>query len=147
MRSYNFVLDITPDVEDYQYRIRAIDFDQQCYEGKLNLYLPQFYKENYDYVEMVLKNLSTDVIEQYRTEERTSMAYRVMSNGKKLMELLNIMMKDELSEHYKIKLLRSELNTHFNTTYFSKCNSMGAVVKRQLKFILQKHLKNIQHKK
>ena len=30
MRSYNFVVDITPDIEDYQYRIRAIDFDQQC---------------------------------------------------------------------------------------------------------------------
>lgn len=34
MRSYNFVVDITPDVEDFQYRIRAIDFDQQSYEGK-----------------------------------------------------------------------------------------------------------------
>ncbi len=147
MRSYNFVLDITPDVEDYQYRIRAIDFDQQCYEGRLNLYLPQFYKENFEYVEMVLKNLSADVIEQYRTEERTSMAYRVMGSGKKLMDLLNIMMKDELSEDYKIKMLRSELNTYFNTTYFLKCNSMGAIVKRQLKYILQKHLKNIQHKK
>ncbi|MBC8033916.1 MAG: hypothetical protein H7Y03_07205, partial [Chitinophagaceae bacterium] len=29
MRSYNFVVDITPDIEDYQYLIRAIDFDQQ----------------------------------------------------------------------------------------------------------------------
>jgi hypothetical protein len=33
MRSYNFVVDITPDIEDYQYRIRAIDFDQQSYEA------------------------------------------------------------------------------------------------------------------
>ncbi len=37
MRSYNFVVDITPDIEDYQYRIRAIDFDQQSYEGRKNL--------------------------------------------------------------------------------------------------------------
>ena len=29
MRSYNFVVDITPDIEDYQYRIRAIDFDHE----------------------------------------------------------------------------------------------------------------------
>ena len=41
MRSYNFVVDITPDIEDYQYRIRAIDFDQQSYEGRKNLYVPQ----------------------------------------------------------------------------------------------------------
>jgi hypothetical protein len=46
MRSYNFVVNITPDIEDYQYRIRAIDFDQQSYEGRRNLYLPQFFKEN-----------------------------------------------------------------------------------------------------
>ncbi|MEO6538435.1 MAG: hypothetical protein ABIT07_02420, partial [Ferruginibacter sp.] len=144
MRSYNFVLDITPDVEDYQYRIRAIDFDQQCYEGKLNLYLPQFYKENFEYVDLVLKNLSADVIEQYRTEERTSMAYRVVRSGKKLMELLNLMMKDELSEYHKIKMLRTELDIHFNTTYFSKCRTMGSIVKRQLKQLLLKHLSQIQ---
>ena len=30
MRSYNYVIDITPDFEDEQYRVRAIDFDQQC---------------------------------------------------------------------------------------------------------------------
>jgi hypothetical protein len=29
MRSYNYVIDITPDFEDVQYRVRAIDFDQQ----------------------------------------------------------------------------------------------------------------------
>src|SRR5687768_6225331 len=29
MRSYNFVVDITPDIEDFQYRLRPIDFDQQ----------------------------------------------------------------------------------------------------------------------
>ena len=49
MRSYNFVIDITPDIEDYQYRLRAIDFDQQSYEGRKNLYLPQFYKENFEF--------------------------------------------------------------------------------------------------
>lgn len=143
MRSYNFVVVITPDVEDYQYRIRAIDFDQQCYEGKKNLYLPQFYKENFEYVDLVLKSLSAEVIEQYQTEERTSMAYRVIASRKQLMELLNIMMKDELSENYKVQQLRNELDAHFNTTYFSRCRSMGAIVKRQLKQTLQKHLAQV----
>jgi len=143
MRSYNFVIDITPDIEDYQYRIRAIDFDQQCYEGKKNLYLPQFYKENFDYVDLVLKTLSADVIEQYQTEEQTAMAHRVFASRRQLLELLNIMSKDELSESYKIKMLREELNAHFKTTYFSKCNTMGAIVKRQLKYVLQKHLEQL----
>ena len=34
MRSYNYVVDITPDIEGSQYRMRAIDFDQQCFEGR-----------------------------------------------------------------------------------------------------------------
>lgn len=34
MRSYNFVIDMTADFDDTQFRFRAIDFDQQCYEGK-----------------------------------------------------------------------------------------------------------------
>ena len=144
MRSYNFVVDITPDIEDYQYRLRAIDFDQQCYEGKKNLYLPQFYKENFEYVELVLKSLSSEVIEQYQTEEHTTMAYRVIASRKQLMELLNIMAHDELSENYKVKILRDELNEHFKNNSFSKCKTMGSIVKRQLKQMLQKHLKQVQ---
>ncbi len=143
MRSYNFVIDITPDIEDYQYRMRAIDFDQQSYEGRKNLYLPQFYKENYEYVELVLKTLSAGVIEQYQAEERTAMALRVFASRKQLLELLTIMAKDEISEFHKIKMLREELNSHFNTTYFSKCISMGSIVKRQLKIVLQKHLQQV----
>ena len=143
MRSYNFVIDITPDIEDYQYRIRAIDFDQQSYEAKKNLYLPQFYKENFDYVELVLKNLSAEVIEQYQAEERTTMAYRVIASRRQIMELLNIMIKDEISENYKVKLLRKELNEHFTNSYFENCGTMGAIVKRQLKQMLQKHLKDV----
>ena len=34
MRAYNYVVEVTPDFEENQYRVRAIDFDQQCYEGK-----------------------------------------------------------------------------------------------------------------
>ena len=64
MRSYNFVVNVTPDIEDYQYRIRAIDFDQQSYEGRKNLYLPQFFKENKDFVDLTLKYLNKDSIEQ-----------------------------------------------------------------------------------
>lgn len=143
MRSYNFVVDITPDIEDYQYRIRAIDFDQQSYEAKKNLYLPQFYKENLAFVNLVLQLLSSDVIEQYQAEERTTMASRVINSRTQLMELLNIMIKDEISENYKVKLLREELNTHFNNQYFSRCKSMGAIVKRQLKQMLQQHLAEI----
>ncbi|HQW84740.1 MAG TPA: hypothetical protein PK987_09775 [Ferruginibacter sp.] len=143
MRSYNFVVDITPDIEDYQYRLRAIDFDQQSYEGKKNFYLPQFYRENYDFVDLVLKTLSPDVIAQYQVEEQTAMAYRAIAGRKQLFELLSITVKDEISEFHKIKMLREELNQHFDTKYFSKCSTMGTIVKRQLKLVLREHLQQI----
>ena len=80
MRSYNFVVDITPDIEDFQYRIRAIDFDQQSYEGRKNLYLPQYFKENNILVNLALQCLNKDSIEQYQSEERTMMAFRVANS-------------------------------------------------------------------
>lgn len=143
MRAYNFVVEITPDIEDFQYRFRAIDFDQQCYEGNKKLYLPQFYKENFEYVNMVLKNLSPNVIEQYQVEERTSIAYRVVDKRLRLMELFNAMLKDELSENYKIKLLAAGLDEHYGTGIFAKCHTMGCLVKKQLKQSVQKHLQNL----
>ena len=45
MRSYNYVMVLTHDFDRIQYRIRAIDFDQQSYEGKIKVYIPQFLKE------------------------------------------------------------------------------------------------------
>jgi hypothetical protein len=144
MRSYNFVVDITPDIEDYQYRIRAIDFDQQSYEGRKNLYLPQFFKENYPLVELSLKHLNKDSIEQYRTEEKTMMAFRVASSRFRLMELLNIMSADEISTPEKIEQLKTELNNYLQTTAFTKCRSIGQIVKTHLKQTLRKNLLLIQ---
>ena len=80
MRSYNFVVNITPDIdEDFQYRIRAIDFDQQCYEGRKNLYLPQYFKENKPFVDDSVKHLDKESIAQYQAEERTMIAFRLVS--------------------------------------------------------------------
>lgn len=145
MRAYNFVVDITPDIEDYQYRIRAIDFDQQSYEGRKNLYIPQFFKENTAFVELCLRHLNKDSIEQYQTEERTMMAFRVASSRFRLMELLNIMSLNEgLSTPEKLSQLRTELADTFKNPAFLKCRSMGQVVKRQLKQTLQKNLSFLQ---
>src|SRR5579863_4600411 len=118
MRSYNFVVEITPDIEDFQYRIRAIDFDQQSYEGRKNLYLPQFFKENLPFVELSLKYLNKDSVKQYQTEERTMMAFRVASSRFRLMELLNIMAKDKISPPEKLLQLKIELSEYFNAPVF-----------------------------
>jgi len=144
MRSYNFVVDITPDIEDYQYRIRCIDFDQQSYEGRKNLYLPQFFKENYPLVELTLKHLNKDSIEQYQTEERTMIAFRLTSSRYRIMDLLNIMSKDNISTPEKTNQLKKELNEYFNTVAYNKAKTMGQLVKIHMKQTLRKNLHFIQ---
>ncbi|MES2373692.1 MAG: hypothetical protein V4557_14025 [Bacteroidota bacterium] len=141
MRSYNFVVNITPDIEDFQYRIRAIDFDQQSYEGRKNLYLPQFFKENKSLVDIVIKHLDKNSIAQYQAEERTMMTFRLASSRYRVKEILDIMAKDPISKEEKIEQLKQELSVHFNNaSFFQRAKTMGQLVKMQLKQSLQKNL-------
>ncbi|WP_046371629.1 hypothetical protein [Flavihumibacter petaseus] len=141
MRSYNFVVDITPDIEDFQYRIRAIDFDQQSYEGRKNLYLPQFFRQNFPLVETALKYLNKESIEQYQTEERTMMTFRLVSARYRIKELLDIMGKDRISTPEKMRQLSEELSSfHHHNQHLLKCHNMGKLVKEHLKVCLRKNL-------
>ncbi len=141
MRSYNFVVNITPDVEDYQYRIRAIDFDQQSYEGRRNLYLPQFFKENIAIVQMVLQCLNMESIRQYQAEERTAMAFRVVASRYRIKQLLDIMAIDTLSTPEKLEQLKLELFDAQHHPMYLKSKNMGQLVKTHLKSLLLKNLK------
>jgi hypothetical protein len=144
MRSYNFVVNVTPDIEDYQYRIRAIDFDQQSYEGRKSLYLPQYFKENLPFVELTLKYLNEDSIEQYRAEERTLIAYRLAAGRYRIKELLDIMIRDHISTDEKRSQLRQEISEYFNSKQFMRCRTMGEMVKQVLRHVLKPYLSRIQ---
>jgi hypothetical protein len=144
MRSYNFVVNVTPDIEDYQYRIRAIDFDQQSYEGRKNLYLPQFFKENLPFVELTLKHLNAESIAQYQAEERTLIALRMAAKRYRIIDLLNIMSRDTISTKEKHTELKQQLADHFQTNNLLKCRTMGELVKQVLRFALRPHLSRIQ---
>jgi len=144
MRSYNFVVNVLPDIEDYQYRIRAIDFDQQSYEGRKNLYYPQFFKENYAFVELAMKHLNQESIQQYQAEERTLIALRLASSRYRIMDLMNIMSGDVISTEEKTNQLKQQLADHFQSNQFLRCRSMGEIVKQTLRQSLKKHLGLIQ---
>lgn len=142
MRAYNFVVNITPDIEDFQYRIRAIDFDQQSYEGRKNLYLPQFFKENKAFVDIVLQHLDKNSIAQYQAEERTMMTFRLASSRYRIKEIVDIMIRDNISTPEKIEQLKQELSAHFHhTDAFNRATTMGQLVKIQMKQLLTKSLK------
>ncbi|HSC53811.1 MAG TPA: hypothetical protein VLC98_09330 [Phnomibacter sp.] len=136
MRSYNFVVEVTTDFEDFQYRLRPIDFDQQCYEGRVNLYRPQFFKENYPFVELVQNLLDKDSIEQYQVEERTLMSFRLFSSRNRMTELMDVMVKDPISTPEKTSLLKDQLNALHETDAFQHCTTMGELLKVNIETVL-----------
>ncbi|MCB0537577.1 MAG: hypothetical protein R2836_03550 [Chitinophagales bacterium] len=132
MRAYNFIIDVTPDFDKIQYRIRAIDFDQQCYESRRSFYLPHYFKENQAYVDMGIKYLSQESVEQYTKEERSFMIRRIHADKQKLRELLSSMKQHTLSKPEHINALRDEIYRKEKIKSLAKAQNMGEIVEALL---------------
>jgi hypothetical protein len=132
MRACNFVMDMTPDVEEVQIRIRAMDFDQQCYQGRKNFYRPQFFKENNELVQYCVKHLNIATARQYQREEQALILRRSHIIADRLRMLFNAMVQDELSYPEKIRQLREELAEHYGNSSFLACETMGALVRNSV---------------
>ncbi|MCO6476304.1 MAG: hypothetical protein J5I94_06770 [Phaeodactylibacter sp.] len=141
MRSYNYVVDITPDIEGSQFRMRAIDFDQQSFEGRKSFYLPQYFKENNPIIFLGMKHMRPETVKQYQLEERSLIAARVKTNDVQFTDLMEVMVKDELSTGDKINQLREELAYHHKNSQFDKCKTMGEIVLTNIQLLLQKDFK------
>lgn len=128
MHCANFVINILMDTEMDFYRIRAIDFDQQCYEPRLKVYLPQFFTQNKPYVDLVMRTLSKDSILQYQHEERTLIHKRLISSTYRLESLIRTMIDSKIAPLENVKMLGAELAKHYKNPLFESCQSMGALL-------------------
>lgn len=135
MRSYNYVIVPTHDFDHVVYKIRAIDFDQQSFEGKFNIYRPQFFKENYEMVKMVSERFQKESIDQYKIEERSIVAKRMISYHDRIGELLYCMVDDTISKKEHIDLLKSKIYEYTNDIKFMKSKNMGEVLKNALDYV------------
>jgi hypothetical protein len=135
MRSYNFVFVVTPDFEDFQLKIRAMDFDQQSYNGRKNFYRPQFFKENAPLVLYCTKHLRAETANQYQREEQTMMMQRAELAARRLGLLLDAMERDPISPPEKVQMLRESLAEHYGRPEYRLCESMGALVRENLESI------------
>jgi hypothetical protein len=138
MHSSNFVIDVTPDFEEVHYRIRAIDFDQQSYEGKRSIYMPQYFKQNNELIQLGIKHITSESMVQYQIEERSLIANRLKSSSKEIEDLLTSMEKDTLSTQENIKTLRKELARFYKNNHFLKCHNMGSILRESLNQVLKK---------
>lgn len=132
MRPYNFIVDITPDFEETQVRIRAMDFDQQSYDGRKNFYLPQFFKENNPLVGFCVSHIDAKTAYQYQKEEYHLIARRMKTGNLRIKDILDTMTKDELAPRANLEQLRQELSDHYKDDSFLNRNSMGGLVRQSL---------------
>ncbi|MBI5692746.1 MAG: hypothetical protein HZC55_21930 [Verrucomicrobia bacterium] len=135
MRSYNFVFVVTPDFEEAQLRIRAMDFDQQSYDGRKNFYLPQFFKDNTPLVQYCIKHLRVETANQYRREEQTLLLQRATLASERLGLLLHDMARDPIAPTEKVHSLRESLAEHYHRSDYLRCESMGALIRENLESI------------
>lgn len=132
MRACNFVMDMTPDVEEVQIRIRAMDFDQQSYNERKNFYLPQFFRENRELVIYCMKHLNPMTARQYQREEQSLILRRMHIAADRLRMLLDAMILEEISTPEKTARLASDLATHYHDARFESCHTMGELVRQSL---------------
>ncbi|WP_418646331.1 hypothetical protein [Tenacibaculum insulae] len=135
MRSYNYVVVPTHDFENVVYKIRPIDFDQQCYEGKFKVYYPQFFKENLKMVQLVAKKLTSESVEQYQLEERSIVAKRILGSRSRLNRLLAAMKSDNISIPKNIKKLKAEIFEFTGDINFRDSDGMGEILDNALSFV------------
>jgi hypothetical protein len=139
MRSYNYVMVLTHDFDRIQYRIRAMDFDQQSYEGNIKVYIPQFLKENNKLVKMTLEVLKDSSIEQYKLEERSLLAKRAVREKSRLKDLLDCMKLDKISSKEKINELKKDLFALTGDVNFKKSSNMGEILKSALDYVIRNY--------
>lgn len=140
MRSYNYVIIPTHDFDHIVYKIRAIDFDQQSFEGNLKVYNLQFMKENFKMVEMVGKKLQNKSITQYKVEERSFMAKRMITAPKRTARLIKCMRNDTISFPENVELLKKHLIKYVGDVKFKECKNMGEILETILDFVKRNYL-------
>ncbi|PRY87180.1 hypothetical protein [Mongoliibacter ruber] len=138
MHSSNFVIDVTPDFEETHYRIRAIDFDQQSYEGKKSIYLPQYFKQNNALIQLGITHITPESMLQYQREERALIANRLKSSPTEIEDILESMERDIISVPENIDSLKKDLAKHYSNEQFLKCNNMGEILRMSLEQVFKK---------
>ena len=137
MHSGNWVVDMTPDFDETVYRIRAIDFDQQSYEGRYRVYLPQYYRENNPLIELGIRCMTAETVRQYQQEERSLTILRIRSEESRLDDLLAVMSEDLIAPPENVEELREGLGYHYRDAGFLQARTMGELVRHSLKRLVR----------
>ena len=139
MRSYNYVIIPTHDFDQVVYKIRAIDFDQQCFEGNLKVYRPQFFKENKQVMNLVKDKLDSKSVDQYKIEERSIIAKRILSSENRTKEILKCMMSDNISTKENVSILSKQVFSLTRDKNFNNVINMGEILRGSFNYVLKNY--------
>ena len=139
MRSYNYVIIPTHDFDQVIYKIRAIDFDQQCYEGNLKVYRPQFFKENKFIMNLIKERLDSNSVDQYKTEERSIIAKRILSSESRTKKIIECMSQDKISTDENILLLSKQVYKLTRDKNFINSKNMGEIIRASFNYVLRNY--------
>ena len=139
MRSYNYVIIPTHDFDQVVYKIRAIDFDQQCFEGNLKVYRPQFFKENKQVMNLVKDILDSKSVDQYKIEERSIIAKRILSSENRTKEILKCMMSDNISTKENVNILSKQVFSLTREKNFHNVINMGEILRGSFNYVLKNY--------
>lgn len=132
MHAGNWVVDITPDFEKLHFRIRAVDFDQQCHHPRRQVYLPQFFAPNNPVIALGLQHLTAPTVDQYQREERALIAGRLRANQTRYDDLMAVMREDLIAPDASVRALGRALADHYDDDAFTDAVTMGDLVWRSL---------------
>lgn len=136
MRAYNYVIIPVHDFDSVIHKIRAIDFDQQNYEGDLKVYRPQYFPENQTMTELIKTHLKRESVFQYKKEERSSLAKRALGAESQLRKLVEAAKSDVLSSTEHIDMLGYQISQFTDDQRFVKATSMGVILELALLFVI-----------
>ena len=139
MRSYNYVIIPTHDFDQVVYKIRAIDFDQQCFEGNLKVYRPQFFKENKQVMNLVKDKLDSKSVDQYKIEERSIIAKRILSSENRTKEILKCMISDNISTKENVNILSKQVFSLTRDKNFNNVINMGQILRGSFNYVLKNY--------
>ena len=139
MRAYNYVVIPTHDFDQVIYKIRAIDFDQQCHEGNLKVYRPQFFKENKPIMNLVKEKLDSSSVDQYKIEERSIVAKRILSSESRTKKIIECMSCDKISSKENILLLSTQIFKLTKDKNFNSTKNMGQIIRASFNYVLKNY--------
>jgi len=84
---------------------------------------------------LVTEKLEHSSIEQYRKEERSLLAKRMINAQSRFKELVRCMINDHVSTPENVRTLRNDLYHFTNDMKFKRARTMGQILRTALEFV------------